>query len=124
MTFFSTVLYHGESRIITLTVIDPDTGSYVDFSTGKWLASEIEWQVKSKLEAPDPPLISKSLAGGITMTPGAVAQQIKVFVLPADTPAIVPGGYMHDLVATFASGSRVYLIKPSGLTILGVVNQL
>jgi hypothetical protein len=126
---FSPTLYHGESRVIPLTVVDPNappnTSQFADLSTGKWQIATAEWQVKAAIEAPDPPLLSHSLVdGGITITPGTVAEQLKVFVAPGDTPSITPGGYFHDLVVVFTSGFRLYLIKPCGIQILGVVNQL
>lgn len=122
---FSPTLYHGESRIFPVSLADPDTGLFVDLTSGKWQVSTVEWQVKAAIEAPDPPLLAHSLVdGGITLTGGSVAQQIKVLVAPADTPAIAPGGYFHDLVAVFASGFRLYLWKPSGIQVAGVVNQL
>ena len=59
--------------------------------------------------------------GGITVT---TPNTVKIFIDPADTPPIAVGRYNHDCVATFTSGARVYLIKPRGMQILGVVNQL
>lgn len=121
---FSPTLYHGESRIFPVTLVDRETGQFCNLSSGKWQVSTIEWQVKAAIEGADPPLIAKSIGLGITVTPGVVAEQIKVFVDPADTPSIAPGSYVNDLVAVFASGFRLYLIKPSGITVAGVVNQL
>ncbi len=124
---FSPELWRGESRVITLTCVDPDTGLPANLSSGKWLVSTVEWQIKSTLEAPDPPILSKSLAGGgivLAAQSGDTMGKLDIFVLPADTASIAPGSYTHDVVAGFASGARVYLVKPSGLAILGVVNQL
>lgn len=121
-TPLSLVLFHGETRIITLLVTDPDTGLPADLTSGKWQVSIIEYQVKAAIEGPDPPLIAKSLAGGgITVTAPAT---VKIVIDPADTPPLAPGRYAHDCVATFMSGARVYLIKPRGIRVLGVVNQL
>jgi hypothetical protein len=119
------ILLHGETRIIPITLADPDTGLPVDLTTGKWQVSAIEYQIKPVLEGPDPPLLSKSLAAAtITLTAGTVTEQIKILIDPADTPAIPAGRYVHDAVVLFASGARLYVIKPRGMQVAGVVNQL
>jgi hypothetical protein len=118
-------LLHGETRIIPITLADPDTGLPVDLTTGKWQISAIEYQIKPVLEGPDPPLLSKSLAAAtITLTAGSVVEQIKILIDPADTPSIPAGRYVHDAVVLFASGARLYVIKPRGMQVAGVVNQL
>lgn len=117
-------MYRGESRVITVGVFDPDTGLPVDLTTGKWQLATLEWQVKLQRGDADPPLVSKSLGAGIVVTPGAVVDQIAVAVLPADNAGLTARIYTHDLVGVFTGGDRVYLLEPSGLAMLGVVNQL
>lgn len=117
-------LYHGETRVIPLELVDPDTGLPANLTSGKWLVTSIEYQIKAAIEGPDPPLLGKAIGAGITVAVGAVLPQIKIFIDPADTPSIAIGRYVHDCVATFASGARLLLIKPRGMQIRGVVNQL
>lgn len=122
---FSPELLQGESRVITLQVTDPDTNQAPDLTSGKWQLITCEWQVKTILDGPDPPLIGKSIgAGAIVVQDGGVLGRIDILVAPADTANLTPGPYVHDVAATFSSGSRIYLIRPSALLILGVVNQL
>jgi len=117
-------MLRGESRVITVGVLDPDTGLPVDLTTGKWQVVTLEWQVKLNRGDPDPALVGKSLGAGIVITAGAVTPQVAITVLPADNAGLAANVYSHDLVATFTSGARVYLIEPSGLAMRGVVNQL
>lgn len=117
-------VFRGESRVISLSIYDPDTGALVDLTTGKWQVVTLEWQVKVAVGDPDPPLLAKSLGAGIVITAGAVVNQVAVTVPAVDTAALAAGTYSHDAVATFTSGARVYLVEPSGLAMLGVVNQL
>jgi hypothetical protein len=117
-------LYRGETRVIRLSVTDTDTGLAVDLTTGAWEIDAIEWQMKTQLGGADPGVLTKALGTGITIQSGAVADQIAITLDPADTSALALGGYMHDCVATFASGPRLYLIQPSGAQLLDVVNQL
>lgn len=123
---FSPQIWQGESRILTLSIIDPDTGHAPDLvSPGKWQIVACEWQVKSTLGAADPPLISKSIgAGAIVLQAGGVLGRIDILLAPADTATLPAGSYTHDVAATFGGGTRLYLIKPSALNVLGVVNQL
>lgn len=117
-------MFRGESRVITVSVFDPATLLPVNLTSGIWQMATIEWQVKLAINDPDPPLISKSIGAGITVTPGAVARQISVAVTPTDTAGLLAHVYSHDLVGTTTSGQRIWLIDPSGLAMSGVVNQL
>lgn len=122
---FSPTLWQGESRLLTLAIIDPDTGQAPDLSSGKWKITTCEWRVKSTLGTLDPPLISKSLgAGAIVVQSGGVLGRIDIILAPIDTASLPPGSYTHDVTATFSDGTRLYLIKPSALNVLGVVNPL
>lgn len=121
---FSPTLWQGESRVLTLFILDPDTGRAPDLvSAGKWQILTCEWQIKATLGAADPPLVSKVL-GDIVLQGGGALGRIDIILMPADTADLAPGCYVHDLTATFAGGERLYLIKPSALPVLGVVNQL
>lgn len=117
-------MFRGESRVITVSVFDPATLLPVDLTSGIWQMASIEWQVKLAIDDPDPPLISKAIGAGITVTPGAVARQVSVAVVPADTAGLLAHIYSHDLVGTTANGQRILLIDPSGMAMSGVVNQL
>ena len=121
-------LYRGESRVITLTVTDPATKQKADLSTGTWQIVTCEFQVKVTTTTADPALISKSIGSGITVLAqsGATLGQLQISLSPTDTEDTdtPPGLYKYDVVATFTSGARVYLVKPSKCLIAGVVNQL
>lgn len=122
---FSPELWQGESRVITLQITDPDTNQPPDLTSGKWQLVTCEWQVKTLLDGPDPALISKSIgAGAIVIQSGGDLGKIEIFIDPTDTAGLTPATYVHDVAATFTSGARIYLVKPSALPVLGVVNQL
>lgn len=119
-------LWKGESRTLTVTVVDPDTGFPVDLSSVDWLIAAIEFQVKADVETADPPAIAKSIGSGITLLAqtGDTLGQAEIELEPADTSTLTAGQYKYDVVAVFDDGRRTYVIKPSYLTLNGVVNQL
>lgn len=121
------ILLRGESRTISLTVMDSSTGLAVDLSSGIWQVSTVEWQMKTILGGTDPGGLLKSLGAGIALRSpqtGDNKGMLDITLDPSDTASRALGGYMHDCVATFVAGLRLYLIKPSGVSLLDVVNQL
>lgn len=117
-------LWKGESRTLTITVVDPDTGFPVNLSAGDWQIDELEFQIKSDVEQTDPALVSKALGTGITLLTqsGDTLGQAKVELEPDDTKTRTPGVYKFDVVGLFANGKRLYVIKPTDVRLYGVVN--
>lgn len=119
-------LWKNESRTLTVTVTNPDDGFPVALDAGEWELSALEFQVKSDVEAADPPLLSKSLGSGITLLDqsGDTIGQAEIEIEPGDTTGMTPGAFKYDVAATFTNGRRIYVIKPDWFTLNGVVNQL
>lgn len=120
------VLWRGESRTILVTVTDPETGDRANLASGTFQADELEFEIKTAAGAPDPALISKSLAnGGVSLLPqsGDTLGQAHVGIGPTDFAAIAAGIYSYDVVLVLATGARIYVVKPSELRLRNVVNN-
>lgn len=118
-------LWRYESRTLTLTVVDPDTGFAVDISTGPWQVLELEFEIKTEIDGADPALVSKAIGTGITLLAqsGDTLGQAEIAIAPADV-AMAAGTYYGDVWATFSGGRRSLVVLPFEITVLGVVNTL
>lgn len=115
-------VWRGETKVFKFTVIDVDTGLRVDLRTYDGL----EFQVKTDVEVADPPLIAKTLTGGVELldqTDEDTKGQCTVTLLPSDTSGVgtPEGAYEYDFWGIIGS-ARYLLGKPSTFMIEGVVN--
>lgn len=120
-------LYRFESKTLTGTVIDPDNGdALVNLNTAHGGVTALEYQVKVRPGAADPPAISKAIASGITILTqsGTTLGQFTVALVPADFSTVPAGQYYYDVVLIFSDTTRMYVVKPSLVLIKDVVNPI
>lgn len=110
-------IYRGDTFTFQIAV----TGD--DGSAESLAGAAVEVQVKQELNAPDPPLIDKSIAnGGIILEPdsGDTVGVATCTFSSAETN-VEPGTYWIDIVGVF-DGARGHLLAPTELVIKGSVN--
>lgn len=125
-------LYRFESRLLTGLVIDQDnSNTLVNLTSGAGgthgALATMEFQVKARPGAADPPLIAKSIGVGITIPAqtGTNLGRYNIQLDPADFSTVPAGLYYYDLMTTWAGdGFRIYLVKPSILMLKDVVNPI
>jgi hypothetical protein len=99
-------LYAGDTKILTIAITDAN-GNAVDVSTATAIVYGVYGRISSTA------IISKTLAGGITV----VTSTVTVTLDPEDTADIAPGAYIHECEVTQASGA-VYTVLQGKLTII------
>lgn len=112
-------LYAGETRLLTVTVVDVDTGAPTSIAS----ADAIEFQANLYPGAADPPLIAKALGSGITRLTqaGATLGQFTIALDPIDTQD--RAGRLYYDVVVIVGTARHYVVEPSTLTIRPTVNR-
>lgn len=101
-------LFAGDYRVLGVDVKDP-AGAPIDLSG----AAAIRWQLGK--EPGKPPLASKSIGAGITVT-DPVAGLFDVELTNADTETLKPGDYYHEAEVIITTG-RPATILSGALTI-------
>lgn len=92
----------GKDWIFKITVRDA-AGDLVDLN-----GYQAAWQARGMSGAASTAAVTKTSAagGGITIAAGAVAQQVTVTVLAAETKDIATGAYAHELELTEPDGGK------------------
>lgn len=115
-------LYRGEDRVLTFTVAL--AGASVNLAVGTWAATEIEFEIKKKLEDSSTIVVSKKLTTvGVVRLPqfGSTLGQLTVTLTAADTN-LPSGQYFYDLAITYAAVGRTFLVNASECLIREAVN--
>lgn len=87
----------GDTRNLNVTVFDEDNGGNKNIAN-----ATIRWVLYN--EETDTSALTKTLAGGITVTNGLLGQ-FTVALTPANTVSLTPGVYYHEVEVTDESGN-------------------
>jgi len=118
----------SETRVLAVTFTKQSDGSRLNLDTE---VTAIEFQVKVAEGDADPPLIAKSLSGGIVKRTqsGATLGIADITIGSTDTtsspwpaaPANI-GAFRYDVVVVLTSGARHYAVAPTDFVVSAAVN--
>lgn len=113
-------IWRGQTRTWRFTIWEVDSGEPKDLG----VFDDIEFQVKSEVDTADPPLIAKSLAGGVERLTqsGDTIGQLEVTLTPDDTKDMGASTKSYDLWGIIGT-ARYLLARPADFTLRGVVNE-
>lgn len=114
----------GEHIKLTYKVVEPSETEPNVYNPKDLTGVTIEFQVKPKVGAPDPPTIEKSIGSGIVLLPqsGDTLGKFQVTIQTSDTSSVAAGSYAYDIVMIEA-GERKPIRRASPFVINAVVNS-
>lgn len=116
-------LHQGDTLRRRFRATDRTTGDVVNLA-----GFEVEFEVKTADDEPDPPLVARQVGNGVTIldqTPGSDTEGVvEVQLDPIHTRDLDPDTYRYDVVWIEADLDRFHFPgTPEDFVVLGVVNQ-